>query len=74
MLDTELLSRRQKNKLPYFYAIRTIQLDYFLLPIKENSESVDNSTKVLIDECFIEFVDDDDGHHNQRHSMINKIR
>lgn len=43
--------------------------------IKKIIESIDSSTKILIDECFIEFIDDDyDDHHHSQHSMINKIK
>lgn len=73
MLDTELIIQKAKKQAPIFLCNPNNPTGLFSAAIKKIVESVDNSTKVLIDECFIELVDDDDGHHNQRHSMINKI-
>ena len=73
MLDTELIIQKAKKQAAIFLCNPNNPTGLFsAAAIKKIVESVDNSTKVLIDECFIELVDDD-GHHNQQYSMINKI-
>jgi threonine-phosphate decarboxylase len=71
-LDAELIIEKAKNFDAIFLCNPNNPTGLFSVkPIKKIIESIDSSTKILIDECFIEFTDDDDHHH---HSLINKIK
>lgn len=71
-LDAELIIEKAKNFDAIFLCNPNNPTGLFSVkPIKKIIESIDSSTKILIDECFIEFTDDDDDHH---HSLINKIK
>ena len=71
-LDAELIIEKAKNFDAIFLCNPNNPTGLFSVePIKKIIDSIDSSTKILIDECFIEFTDDDDDHH---HSLINKIK
>ena len=71
-LDAELIIEKAKNFDAIFLCNPNNPTGLFSVkPIKKIIESIDSSTKILIDECFIEFTDDDDHHH---HSLIKKIK
>jgi threonine-phosphate decarboxylase len=70
-LDAELIIEKAKNFDAIFLCNPNNPTGLFSVkPIKKIIESIDSSTKILIDECFIEFTDDGDHHH----SLINKIK
>jgi threonine-phosphate decarboxylase len=70
-LDAELIIEKAKNFDAIFLCNPNNPTGLFSVkPIKKIIESIDSSTKILIDECFIEFTDDD--HHHR--SLINKIK
>jgi threonine-phosphate decarboxylase len=70
-LDAELIIEKAKNFDAIFLCNPNNPTGLFSVkPIKKIIESIDSSTKILIDECFIEFTDDDDHHH----PLINKIK
>lgn len=74
MLDTDLIIQKAKKQDAIFICNPNNPTGLFsATAVKKIIESIDSSTKVLIDECFIELVDEDDVHHSQQHSMINKI-
>jgi threonine-phosphate decarboxylase len=72
-LDAELIIEKAKNLDAVFLCNPNNPTGLFSVKrIKKIIESIGSSTKILIDECFIEFIDDDGHHHH--HSMINKIK
>jgi threonine-phosphate decarboxylase len=70
-LDTELIIEQAKKQDAIFLCNPNNPTGLLsTTAIKKIVESIDSSTKVMIDECFIELVD---GHEDQKYSMINKI-
>jgi threonine-phosphate decarboxylase len=72
-LDTELIIEQAKKQDAIFLCNPNNPTGLLSTnEIKKIVGSIDSSTKVMIDECFIELVEYD-GHVNQKYSMINKI-
>lgn len=72
-LDTELIIEQAKKQDAIFLCNPNNPTGLLSTnAIKKIVGSIDSSTKVMIDECFIELVEYD-GHDNQKYSMINKI-